>query len=71
MPTKSKEQSLDLSLESLEEIVEKLESGECSLDESIKLFESGVKLYKTCKTKLLKVEKKIQVLTDSLKEEDL
>lgn len=57
-------------LEKLEEIVQGLESGEMPLDESIKNFEQGIKLYKSCKDFLEDAEKKIQVLTDSLKEED-
>ena len=57
------------SLTKLEEIVGKLESGECNLDESIKQFEEGIKLYKSCKTLLDDAEKKISILTDSLEEE--
>lgn len=57
-------------LEKLEEIVQGLESGELPLDKSIKEFEEGIKLYKSCKSFLEDAEKKIQVLTDSLKEEE-
>jgi len=57
-------------LEKLEQIVHGLEGGELSLDQSIKKFEEGIELYKNCKTFLEDAEKKIQVLTDSLKEED-
>lgn len=58
------------SIEKLEELVEQLESGELSLDESIKKFEEGIKLYKSCKDLLSESEKKVKILTDSLKEED-
>jgi exodeoxyribonuclease VII small subunit len=61
---------LDSILDELETVVVELEDGELSLEDSIKKFESGVKLYKDCKTKLNSAEKKIKVLTDSLKEED-
>lgn len=57
-------------LEKLETIVQGLESDELSLDQSIKKFEEGIELYKSCKVFLEDAEKKIQVLTDSLKEEE-
>jgi len=60
----------EASLTKLENIVEELESGEASLDTNIKNFEQGIKLYKECRVFLENAEKKIQVLTDSLKEED-
>lgn len=61
---------LETLLVNLEQTVQELEEGELSLDDSIKKFEEGVKIYKDCKTQLSKAEKKIKVLTDSLKEED-
>ncbi len=60
----------EASLVNLEEVVNSLESGELSLDESIKKYEEGIKLYKSCKDLLASAEKKIAVLTDSLKEEE-
>lgn len=62
--------SFEDSMTKLEEIVSELESGDISLDDSIKKFEEGIKLYKSCKDSLAKSEKKIKVLTESLKEED-
>lgn len=56
------------SLNNLESIMESMESGELSLDKSIDKFEEGVKLYKECKKYLDKAEKKIQSLSESLKE---
>ena len=70
MEKKSKE-SFEETLMSLESLVDELESGKLSLDESISKFESGVKLYKSCKKSLGQAERKIKVLTDSLKEENL
>jgi len=67
----SKGKNFEQSLEGLEGIVEKLESGELPLDESLALFENGVKIYKECKTQLEKAEKKISKLNDSLKEEEV
>jgi exodeoxyribonuclease VII small subunit len=54
----------------LEKIVQGLEAGDLGLDESIKKFEEGISLYKDCKGYLQNAETKIQVLTDSLKEEE-
>jgi len=59
------------SLKELESIVGKLESGDISLELSLEQFEIGTKLYKKCKEQLSVAEKKIAVLTESLKEEDL
>ncbi len=46
----------------LEEIVSKLENGEASLDESLKLFEEGAKLMSQCTAMLDKAEQKVLVL---------
>ena len=46
----------------LEKIVGNLESGDLSLEESIKLFEEGIGLTEACKTRLDDAEKKIQLL---------
>ena len=48
---------------------EYLENGELSLDESIKKFEDGIKLYKNCRELLDQAEKKISVLTSDLTEQ--
>jgi len=49
-------------LEELEQVVERLESGELSLEQSLAAFEEGVKLVKLCNQKLTEVEKKIELL---------
>jgi exodeoxyribonuclease VII small subunit len=67
----TKKKSFEESLKELENIVSKLESGELALEQSLEQFELGTKLYKECKDQLSIAEKKIAVLTDSLKEEDL
>lgn len=66
-----KTQTFETQLEKLEEIVGQLESGDLNLDDSLKKFEEGVKLFKSCKDKLSKAEKKIAVLNKSLNEEEL
>ena len=51
-------------LTALEAVVERLERGELSLDESVRLFEEGVKLSDACKAELEKAEGRIQVLVE-------
>jgi exodeoxyribonuclease VII small subunit len=41
-----------------------------NLDESLKRFEKGIELYKKCRVTLESAEKKIKILSDSLKEID-
>ena len=67
----TKKKSFEDSLKELENIVSKLESGELALEKSLEEFEIGTKLYKECKDQLSIAEKKIALLTDNLKEEDL
>ena len=50
------------SLKKLETIVEKLEKGDLSLEDSLKLFEEGVALSATCKKELDAAEGKVQML---------
>ncbi len=46
----------------LEEIVEKMETGELALEESLKLFEEGVKLSRECNSQLNDAEQKVKLL---------
>jgi exodeoxyribonuclease VII small subunit len=50
------------SMSRLEEIVRTLESGSATLDESLKLYEEGIALVRTCSLKLDDAEKKIKLL---------
>lgn len=56
------------SLSKLEAIIAKLESGDISLDESIKLFEEGIEHITDCKAALKTAEEKIVKLSDIEKE---
>jgi exodeoxyribonuclease VII small subunit len=49
-------------LNRLEEIVHAMEEGDLSLDESLKLFEEGVKLSRQCHDQLDKAEQKVKML---------
>lgn len=66
--------SFEKSLNELEEIVEKLERGEMSLDDSIEIFQKGVTLSKDLSKMLDEIEKKITILVENengeVKEED-
>ena len=57
-----KEMKFEGALQKLEEIVDKLESGDIGLDDSLKHYEDGMKLLKFCTAKLDEVEKKIEIL---------
>lgn len=57
-------------MQRLEEIVNLLESGKVDLDDSLKLFEEGLKLTKELDTKLKVYEKKIEDLTKEDKEDE-
>ncbi len=50
------------SLKQLEKIVDQLEHGDLPLEESIKLFEDGVRLSTACKQELDTAEGKVQIL---------
>ncbi len=47
----------------LEDIVNKMESGDLELEESLKLFEQGVELTRQCQTALNEAEQRISVLS--------
>ena len=57
------EPSFEKALDSLEKIVEKLEEGNLSLEETLKKFEEGVKLSRLCERKLAAAQKKVSMLT--------
>ena len=51
-------------LTQLETVVERLERGDLSLDESVRLFEEGMKLSQACKQELEQAEGRVQVLIE-------
>ena len=60
---KTGEEHFESALKRLEEIVQKLEEGNLSLDDSLKLFEEGIQLSRFCTKKLSEAEKKVEKLT--------
>lgn len=65
----AKEKNFEKAMKRLEEIVHKLEEGELSLEESLKIFEEGVNLSKFLTRKLTEAETKVQKLIKTQKGE--
>lgn len=68
-----KEENFEELITSLEDITNKLEKEQLSLDESVKLFEEGIKKAKLCNEQLEDAEKRITKLinqNDDIKEEN-
>ncbi|MBN1587844.1 MAG: exodeoxyribonuclease VII small subunit [Candidatus Omnitrophica bacterium] len=64
MPAKKKtEFHFEKALEELQAIVEDLEGGELELEESLKKYESGIKLARACSEKLKAAQRKVEILT--------
>ncbi len=61
------EMKFEEGLKRLEKIVEELENGNLSLDESLEKYEEGIRLSKACSKKLEAARKKVEIL---LKSED-
>ena len=54
--------SFEESLKELEQIVTQLEEGDLALEDSLKLFEDGVRLSRECRERLTAAERRIEVL---------
>ncbi|MDD5135914.1 MAG: exodeoxyribonuclease VII small subunit [Candidatus Omnitrophica bacterium] len=59
------EMKFEDALKRLEKIVEELEGGDLSLDESLEKYEEGIRLSKTCAKKLEIARKKVEILLRS------
>jgi exodeoxyribonuclease VII small subunit len=62
IPDKSSLGGLEKSLEELEALVVRLESGDLPLEQALKEFERGVKLTRRCQTALQEAEQKVEIL---------
>ena len=60
--SKNEPQNFEKALQELGSLVEQLERGELSLEDSLKLFERGVSLTRLCQTILTSAEQKVQIL---------
>lgn len=65
---KEKDQGFEESLNSLEEIVQQLESGELPLEKALELFEEGVVLARRCQSQLEEAERRVDLLLRERKE---
>ena len=73
MLKKDKELTFEQNLKKLEDIVDKLESGEIDLEKSVELYEKGMILKNNCEEKLKKVElqiKQIKLENNQIKKKD-
>lgn len=60
--------NFETTLKKLETITKKLESEDISLDESLQLFEEGIKLVKLLQSKLSEAERKVEILMKDAEE---
>ncbi len=63
MPRKRSNPNFEETLQELETLVEKMEQGELSLEESLKAFERGIELTHTCQKALDEAEQKVEILS--------
>lgn len=66
MAEPSAERSIEAALERLEAIADRLEDPQLDLDEAVKLYEEGLRLYADCTKRLDAADQKITKLADAL-----
>ena len=72
MPKKKSEPlNFEESLDKLQQLVESMEQGELSLEQSLKAFEEGVKLARECQSELKTAEQKVKILIEENMEDEL
>ncbi len=66
MTDKQEQEAIDFeaSLEKLETLVNAMEEGDLSLEDSLKAFENGIRLTRECQRALQEAEQKVQILMD-------
>ncbi|OGT32834.1 MAG: exodeoxyribonuclease VII small subunit [Gammaproteobacteria bacterium RBG_16_51_14] len=62
MPKKSTKFDFEKALKELEQLVEKMEGGELTLEDSMHHFERGIALTRACQKALVEAEQKVQIL---------
>jgi len=65
MARKTQKFNFEASIVELEKLVEKMEAGEFSLEESLKQFETGIALARACQKSLREAEQKVLQLTSN------
>jgi len=64
VPKKRNDIDFEKALEELEALIVKMEQGNLSLEESLRYFERGIALTKTCQKALSEAEQKVQILLE-------
>lgn len=62
--------TIEETFEALDSLIERLESGDGTLEDSFKSYEEGMKLIKSCNGKIEKIEKQVLVLSGEQAEEE-
>lgn len=68
--TDTEKPDFETAMGDLEALVSKIESGDLSLEESLKEFEKGVKLSRTCQAALKDAEHRVKILSEDGEEND-
>jgi len=69
--SKKNEFDFEKALKELESLVERMEAGDMSLEESLKYFERGIALTRSCQQALSEAEQKVQILLNEQGNESL
>ena len=69
MSERKQDQSIEETFARLDELLEKLEASDTSLEESFACYEAGMKLVKACSDKIDKVEKQMMILQGGAEED--
>ena len=69
MSERKQDQSIEETFAQLDELLEKLEASDTSLEESFACYEAGMKLVKACNDKIDKVEKQMIILQGGTEED--
>ena len=64
------ETTLEEDFETLENLIKELSKDDVNIEEAFSKYEQGLKLLKNCNEKIDTIEKKVQVLTESLELKD-
>ncbi|MFT4178925.1 MAG: exodeoxyribonuclease VII small subunit [Thermomonas sp.] len=70
VPDTSPVADFEQSMQALEDLVGKMETGEMTLEESLAAYERGVGLYRSCQTALEQAELRVRLLSDPASPDD-
>ena len=71
MAKKTAEFNFEQALGELEQLVERMERGELSLEDSLKQFEHGIALTRACQKALAEAEQRVQILLENAGKQEL